>query len=53
MLGILYQRKLCYFMYKTVYDYFEKEVRRCSYHYTDTDSILINKNVPDVLLMKK
>ena len=27
------------FMYKAIYDYFEKELD-CSYHYTDTDSIL-------------
>ena len=32
-------------MYKAIYDYFEKELD-CSYHYTDTDSIFINKNVP-------
>ena len=40
---ILEKAKL--FMYKAVYDYFEKEVD-CSYHYTDTDSIFININVP-------
>ena len=33
------------FMYKAIYDYFEKELD-CSYHYTDTDSIFININVP-------
>ena len=32
-------------MYKTIYDYFEKELD-CSYHYTDTDSIFININIP-------
>ena len=32
-------------MYKVIYDYFEKELD-CSYHYTDTDSIFININVP-------
>ena len=32
-------------MYKTIYDYFEKELD-CSYHYTDTDSIFINIKVP-------
>ena len=32
-------------MYKAIYDYFEKELD-CSYHYTDTDSILININIP-------
>ena len=32
-------------MYKAIYDYFEKELD-CSYHYTDTDSIFININVP-------
>ena len=32
-------------MYKAIYDYFEKKLD-CSYHYTDTDSIFININVP-------
>ena len=32
-------------MYKAIYDYFEKELD-CSYHYTDTDSIFININIP-------
>ena len=32
-------------MYKAIYDYFEK-VLDCSYHYTDTDSVFININVP-------
>ena len=41
--SILEKAKL--FMYKAIYDYFEKELD-CSYHYTDTDSIFINKNVP-------
>ena len=40
---ILEKAKL--FMYKAVYDYFEKEVD-CSYHYTDADSIFININLP-------
>ena len=34
------------FLYKAIYDYFEKELD-CCYHYTDTDSIFINLNVPD------
>ena len=34
------------FLYKAIY-YFEKELD-CSYHYTDTESIFININVPDV-----
>ena len=33
------------FMYEAKYEYFEKELD-CSYHYTDTDSIFINLNVP-------
>ena len=33
-------------MYKAIYEYFEKELD-CSYHYTDTDSIFININVPE------
>ena len=40
---ILEKAKL--FMYKAIYDYFEKELD-CSYHYTDTDSIFININIP-------
>ena len=32
-------------MYKVIYDYFEKELD-WSYHYTDTDSLFININVP-------
>ena len=32
-------------MYDSIYDYFEKELD-CSYHYTDTDSIFVNINVP-------
>ena len=32
-------------MYKAIYGYYEKELD-CSYHYTDTDSIVININVP-------
>ena len=41
--AILEKAKL--FMYKALYDYFEKELD-CSYHYTDTDSTFINCNVP-------
>ena len=37
--AILEKAKL--FMYKAMYDYFEKELV-CSYHYTDTDSIFVN-----------
>ena len=33
------------FMYKTIYEYFEKELD-CRYHYTDTDSIFLTINVP-------
>ena len=33
------------FMYKAIYDYFEKELD-CSYHYRDTDSIFLNINIP-------
>ena len=33
------------YMYEVIYDYFEKNLD-CSYHYTDTDSIFININVP-------
>ena len=41
--AILEKAKL--FMYKAIYDYFEKELD-CSYHYTGTDSIFINIDVP-------
>ena len=40
---ILEKAKL--FMYKAVYDYFEKDLD-CSYHYKDTDSIIVNIFVP-------
>ena len=40
--SILEKAKL--FMYKAIYDYFEKVID-CSYHFTDTDSIFININV--------
>ena len=40
---ILEKAKL--FMYKAIYDYFENKLD-CCYHYTDTDSIFININVP-------
>ena len=40
-------------MYKAIYDYFEKDLD-CSYHYTDTDSIFININIPlDSTIEKK
>ena len=32
-------------MYKALYEYFETELY-CSHHYTDTDSIFMNNNVP-------
>ena len=41
--AILEKAKL--YMYKAIYNYFEKKLD-FSYHYTDTDSILININVP-------
>ena len=40
---ILEKAKL--FMYKAINENFEKEID-CSYHYTDTDSIILNINVP-------
>ena len=40
---ILEKAKL--FLYKATYGKFEKDLD-CSYHYTDTDSIFININVP-------
>ena len=43
--GFVILEKAKLFMYKAIYDYFEKELD-CSYHYTDTDSIFININVP-------
>ena len=44
-IGFVIIEKAKLFMYKAIYDYFEK-VLDCSYHYTDTDSIFININVP-------
>ena len=43
--GFVILEKAKLFMYKAIYDYFEKELD-CSYHYTDTYSIFININVP-------
>ena len=43
--GFVILKKAKLYMYKAIYDYFEKELD-CSYHYTDTDSIFININVP-------
>ena len=44
-IGFAMLEKAKLFMYKTVYDYFEKELD-CSYHLTHTDSIFVNINVP-------
>ena len=44
-IGFVILEKAKMFMHKAIYDYFEKELD-CSYHYTDTDSIFININVP-------
>ena len=44
-IGFVKLEKAKLFMYKAIYDYFEKELD-CSYHYTDTDSIFLNINVP-------
>ena len=44
-IGFVILEKAKLFMYKAIYDYFEKELD-CSYHYTDTDSLFININVP-------
>ena len=44
-IGFVILEKATLFMYKAIYDYFEKELD-CSYHYTDTDSIILNINVP-------
>ena len=43
--GFFILEKANLFMYKAIYDYFEKELD-CYYLYTDTDSICININVP-------
>ena len=44
-IGFVILKKAKLFMYKAINYYFEKELD-CSYHYTDTDSIFININVP-------
>ena len=44
-IGFVILEKAKLFMYKAIYDYFEKE-SDCSHHYTDTDSIFININIP-------
>ena len=44
--GFVILEKAKLFMSKTIYDYFEKELC-CSHHYTDTDSIFTNINVPE------
>ena len=44
-IGFVILEKAKLFMHKAIYDYFEKKLG-CSYHYTDTDSIIINTKVP-------
>ena len=44
-IGFVILEKAKLFKYKAIYDYFEKELD-CSYHYTDTDNIFININIP-------
>ena len=44
--GFVILEKAKLFMYNAIYDYFEKELD-CSYHYTDTDSLFMNINVPE------
>ena len=44
-IGFVISEKAKLFLYKAIFDYFEKELD-CSYHYTDTDNIFININVP-------
>ena len=44
-IGFVILEKAKLFMYKAIYYYFEKELD-CSYHYTVTESIFININVP-------
>ena len=41
-IGFVTLEKAKLFMYKAIYEHFEKELDYCSYHYTDTDSIFIN-----------
>ena len=44
-IGFVILEKAKLFMYKAIYGYFQKKLD-CSYHYTDTDSIFININIP-------
>ena len=44
-IGFVILEKAELFMYKAIYDYFEKKLDY-SYHYTDTDSLFININIP-------
>ena len=44
-IGFVILEKAKLFMYRAIYEYFENEID-CSYHYTDTDYIFININVP-------
>ena len=44
-IGFVILEKAKLFMYKSIFDYFEKKLD-CSYHYTDTDSIFIIINIP-------
>ena len=44
-IGFVILEKAKLFMYKAIYDYFEKKLDY-SYHYTDTDSLFININIP-------
>ena len=44
-IGFVISEKAKLFMYKAIYDYFEKELSS-SYHYTDADSLHIKINVP-------
>ena len=44
-IGFVLLEKAKLYVHKAIYDYFEKELD-CSYHYTDTDSMFININVP-------
>ena len=44
-IGFVILEKAKLFLYKALYEYIEKELD-CSYHYTDTDSIFININIP-------
>ena len=44
-IGFVILEKAKLFMYKAIYDYFEKDLD-CSYHCTDTDTIFLDINVP-------